>query len=52
MQTCAHLESTMLIHKQTPLYRKLTSEFPSQFFSNRKSLVFHLETLETKLLPQ
>ena len=29
----------------------MTSEFTLKIFSNRKSWVFHLETLETKLLP-
>ena len=52
MQTDEPLETTMLIPEQTPLQGKLTSEFTPQFFLNRKSLVFHLQTLETKLFPQ
>ena len=42
---------TKLIHEPTPLHGKLTSEFTPQFFSNRKSQVFVLERLETKLFP-
>ena len=47
-----HLESTIFSPEQTPLHGKLTSEFTPQFFSDRKSLVFRLKTLETKLFPQ